>query len=58
MTGGKPYKSKGSDGKPYYYNYQKHEIVETTNTGTRYPTSLLKFQNENKTIRSSNPKTY
>jgi hypothetical protein len=50
MTEGKPYKIKGSDGKTLNSNYGIHKRSETTNTGTRYPTSIPKFRNENKTI--------
>ena len=51
MTEGKPYKIK--EGKILTSNYGIKKRIETTNIGTRYPTSILKFQNENKTIHST-----
>ena len=51
MTEGKPYNIK--EGKILNSNYGLKKTIETINTGTRYPTSILKFQNENKTIHST-----
>lgn len=49
MTEGKPYNIK--EGKIPKSNYGKDmKRSKLTNTGTRYPKSILKFQNENKTI--------
>jgi site-specific DNA-methyltransferase (adenine-specific) len=51
MTDGKPYILKIKEGKKPNSNYGKvRENYESINTGTRHPKSILKFQNENKTI--------
>ena len=51
MSEGKPYKTKEVK-KTINSNYSTKRI-ETTNTGTRHPKSILKFQNEHKTIHST-----
>ncbi len=52
MTKGKPYNTK--EVKIRNSNYGKvRENYEITNTGTRHPKSILKFQNEHKTIHST-----
>ena len=48
MTIGKPYKSSGSGTNKNYGTHKK--TVGHDNTGTRYPKSVLKFNNECKTI--------
>jgi site-specific DNA-methyltransferase (adenine-specific) len=52
MTEGKPYNTK--EVRIRNSNYGKDiERCKLTNTGTRHPKSILKFQNENKTIHST-----